>query len=100
MASSSSKGRPPAALNNAVWRTSKAKQLVAQDIIDGEIPAEGDYAQDEVFERLYKDHAFFVDFPYDYEHYKARIDRLRKAVTKLKHWSQYDSAKVLEDLVH
>lgn len=53
------KTRPPASLNGAKWKTSKAKQLVAQDIIDGLIPMEGPLDVDEIFHRLYSDHNFF-----------------------------------------
>ena len=36
--------RPPATLNGADWKTSKAKLLISQDIIDGIIPLDGPYA--------------------------------------------------------
>jgi hypothetical protein len=75
--------RPPATLNNAVWRTSKAKQLVAQDIIDNEIPLVGPFDVEEVFNRLYAGHTFFQNFPFDKDRYKDRIERLRNAMSKL-----------------
>jgi DNA-binding MarR family transcriptional regulator len=90
--------RPPATLNGADWRTSEAKQLVAQDIIDGEIPMEGHIDVDKIFHRLYEGHKFFNNFPFDETRYKSLIESLRKAIKRLKHWADYDSNKVLEDL--
>jgi hypothetical protein len=95
---SAAKKRPPATLNNADWKTSKAKKLVAQDIIDDEIPLEGYFDHEEVFHRLYEEHEFFANFPFDGTRYRDCIDRLRNAIKRLKHWADYDSNKVLEDL--
>lgn len=90
--------RPAASLNKADWKRSKAKQLVAQDIMDGEIPMEGPFDPEEVFQRLYTGHEYFKDFPFDRIRYKDRIERLRKSIKQLQYWATYDSAKVDEDL--
>jgi hypothetical protein len=90
--------RPPASLNRAEWRTSKAKDLVAQDIIDGNIPLEGDINPEEIFQRLYADNPLFSNFPFDKTRYKDRIERLRNAIGRLQHWAAFDSEKVLEDI--
>jgi len=90
--------RPPASLNNADWRYSKAKQLVSQDLIDGLIPLEGHFDAKEIFKEHYEGHEFFKNFPFDQERYTARIERIRKAIAKLQTWAEYDSQKLLEDL--
>jgi len=90
--------RPPATLNGADWRNSTAKQLVAQDVIDGLIPLEGDIDVLAIFNDLYADHSFFANFPFDETRYKSRFESIRKAVKRLQQWAQYDSEKITEDL--
>jgi len=70
---STKKQRPPATLNRADWRTSKAKQLVAQDVIDGLIPMEGEIDVEAIFNEHYVGHSFFKDFPFDKIRYKDRF---------------------------
>ena len=95
------KTRPPATLNNADWMTSKAKQLIAQDIIDGEIPLEGNIDVEKIFygELGYHHHKYFKNFPFDKTRYKDRIERLREAIKRLQHWAAYDAAKIEEDRI-
>jgi hypothetical protein len=57
--------RPPASFNDANWKTSKAKQLIAQDIIDGRVPVEGNIDIEELFQREYAGHDYFKNFPFD-----------------------------------
>lgn len=91
------KKRPPACLNNADWKTSKAKLLVSQDIIDGLIPVEGAFDVEELFNAYYKNHEFFANFPFDKTRYNDRINRLRKAIGNLRHWSIADDAALKAD---
>lgn len=94
---STKKQRPPATLNRADWRTSKAKQLVAQDVIDGLIPMEGEIDVEAIFNEHYVGHSFFKDFPFDKIRYKDRFTSIQKAVKKHKDWAQCDSEKFLQD---
>ena len=91
--------RPPATLNGADWKTSKAKMLVSQDIIDGLVPVTGPYDVEALFNQYYKDHEYFANFPFDQQRYTDRIDRLRKAIGKLKHWADYDDEALKDDLL-
>ena len=89
--------RPPASLNNADWKTSKAKLLISQDIIDGLIPMEGRLDLETLFNQHYRDHKYFANFPFDQTRYHDRIDQLRKAIGKLNHWAMYDDAALKAD---
>jgi len=89
--------RPPATLNGAVWRTSEAKQLMAQDIIDKLVPIEGVIDSEELYNRMYVNQPEFKNFPFDKVRYDGRIDRLRAAIKRLKYWAVYDAAAVARD---
>lgn len=89
--------RPPATLNGASWGDSNAKKLMAQDLIDGFIPLEGPVNTEELFNRLYADHPFFDNFPFDKTRYDARLRTLRTQVVNFKKWADYDAKAILED---
>ena len=91
--------RPPAVLNGADWKMSKAKLLISQDIIDGHIPGEGPIDVEALFEQYYKGHEFFANFPFDKIRYTGRIDRLRKAIVKLKVSADRDAEALQADLM-
>lgn len=91
--------RPPATLNNAQWISSDARQLIAQDIIDGRVPPHGTkFDATEVFNRLYHGHAFFADFPFDHKRHKLRIKSLQKIIAENRHWAKFDDEALTEDL--
>lgn len=83
--------RPPASLNGADWRTSAAKRLIAQDMIDGLVPFDTKIRDiQRLYQEFYSHQPEFADFPYDEERYKQRIARIQTAVRRL-HWaSNYD----------
>ena len=58
------KPKPKATLNNADWKSSDAKKLMAQDVIDGLIPLTGHVDVREMYDSLYKDHPLFKNFPF------------------------------------
>lgn len=90
--------RPPATLNDAKWKTSKAKEKMAQDMIDGKIPLEGKIDSKEIYDRLYAKNTLFKDFPYDKVRYDRRMKTLRGAILRLQHWADYDNKAIVEDL--
>ena len=100
MSSNQPKKKPPATLNNAVWKSSDARHLIAQDIIDGRIPPLGTPINPtEIFYRLYgDDHPYFKNFPFDHERYKTRIESLRETVDSLGYWAKFDDQALLHDL--
>ena len=89
--------RPPAVLNGADWKTSKAKLLISQDIIDGIIPAEGPIDVEALFVQHYEGHEYFKNFPFDRQRYNDRITRLRRAILKLKTSADNDTAALEAD---
>jgi hypothetical protein len=70
--------KPPATLNGANWISSEAKEIMAQDIIDGHIEPDPKVAVDvhEMYKKLYAHRAEFKDFPFIEERYKDRLDKL------------------------
>lgn len=93
------KKRPPATLNGALWQGSDAKNMIAQDIIDGHIPPYPTAINvEEIFEELYSGHPYFDNFPFDRTRYRGRIQSLRKAVQKHSGWATFDDQALLHDL--
>lgn len=91
--------RPPASLNGADWGTSEAKQLLAQDMLDGIVPVDTKINDIErLHEELHKHQPEFKDFPFDLERYKARIGRLQENVRRLQWASAYDKELLEEAL--
>lgn len=91
--------RPPATLNGANWGGSNAKNLIAQDIIDGHIPALPTQINvEDIFENLYSGHPYFDNFPFDKERYRTRIQSLRAAVEKHSRWASFDDQALLHDI--
>jgi len=92
------KPKLPATLNNAKWLGSKAKDQIAQDIIDGLIPSEGKINVKEIFGTMYKDNPLFKDFPWNEERYVDRIQSLRTGIATHYKWAEQDRKAVIEDL--
>jgi len=88
-------------LNDAKWRTSDAKKVVAQAFIDGIIPLElkPDTLLDtkDIFDSLFKDHPDFKDFPYEKDAYDGRFERIRSAIHQRLEWADLDSAALKKD---
>lgn len=87
--------RPEAALNGAHWATSQARQLMAQDLLDGLIAEK--YKAEEVYNRLYAQQPEFSDFPFDNTRYRTRINSLRKIIKRTKGWAKYDDDALKHD---
>ena len=91
--------RPPASLNGANWGTSDARNLIGQDIIDGNVPPMGvPFDPKDFFDRLYAGHSFFKDFPFDHVHYKGPIESLQTILDSKGMWAQYDEDALAQDL--
>ena len=71
---------------------------MAQDILDELIPLDGDIDSKEIYDRLYKDHPFFKDFPYNKPRYDERIKSTIVAVKRTYKWAAYDNKAVAKDL--
>lgn len=89
--------RPPVSLNGADWGSSDAKHLIVQDTMDGLAPC-GEKIKDvgKLFEEMCAHQPEFKDFPCDRERHKSRIERIQKALARLK-WSANCDKKCLID---
>jgi len=95
------KEKTPAAINGADWRFSKAKNKIAQDIVDGLIPSDGPINVDEIFYSRHADNPLFKDFPCREELYRNRINSLRGGIVKLKKCADFDKKAIKADrLLH
>ena len=90
--------RPPASLNKADWKTSKAKQVVAQDIIDGVIPMKGKFDSFSLCDRYCASNEWFRNFPFDQTRCDSRIKSLQETVGTLKKRAEHDSKEITKDL--
>ena len=89
--------RPPAALNGALWRFSKARNQVAQDLIDGIIPMEGPIDSADIFTNLWAANPHFRNFPFDRERYDTRIASMRRQVQDAQDYAATDHAAIVKD---
>ena len=89
--------RPPAALNGALWRFSDARQILAQDLIDGVVPLEGDVDSEDLYNNLWADKAAFANFPFDRERYDDRIKSMRQQVKGAQDSAALDHANLMKD---
>jgi hypothetical protein len=89
--------RPPVSLNGAEWGKSKAKHLMAQDMLDGLVPT-GERIRDikKLFDELYAHQPEFADFPFDKIRYTSRISRLQTVVGRVTWASAYDEKLLAE----
>lgn len=94
----SSSNRPSPTLNGAQWQGSKAKDQVAQDMIDNRIPLTGPLNTKEIYDRLYANDPNFKNFPYIKERYDSRFKTLRTSLTQLYKEAEYDNKAIEEDL--
>ena len=60
---------------------------------------DGPYDVAGLFDQYYKGHEYFKNFPFDARRYIDRIDRLRKAIGKLKVWADYDEQALKSDRI-
>ena len=82
------------------WRKSKAKQLVAQDMIDGIVPVDQPIKDPErLYNEMYADHEYFQDFPFDKKKFTGYFERLRKSVKLLGDSAKYDKEALEHDLM-
>lgn len=88
---------PPAALNGALWRFSKARDQVAQDLIDGIVPLEGPVDSEDIFNSLWADNDNFKNFPFDRERYDDRIRSMRRQVKDAQDYAAMDHAAICKD---
>lgn len=92
------KKRPPAALNGALWRFSDARQIIAQDIVDGIIPLDDDdFDSQDLFENLWSHKQAFANFPYDKDRYDDRIKSMQRQVKGAQDWAFTDHAALMKD---
>jgi len=88
-------------LNDAKWKTSDAKKVMAQAFIDGIIPIEleRDTPLDskDTFDNLFKCHPDFKNFPYEKDIYDGRFERLQLAMHQRQKWADLDNAALLKD---
>lgn len=96
------KGKPGATtknLNDAKWKTSNAKTIMAQCFIDGIIPLDEEIPVDskDACDNLFKNHPDFKDFPYDKDIYDGRLGRLRHAINQKQHWADMDAVALIKD---
>jgi hypothetical protein len=85
------KERPPVSLNGADWRTSDAKKLIVQDMMDNIVPVAPRIRDiQKLFAELYADQPEFADFPFDEQRYKDRINRIQDNVRRVKWARDYD----------
>ena len=83
--------RPPPALNGADWRTSDAKQLIVQDMLDGLVPYKEPIKDtNKLFHVMHAGRPEFKDFPCDEERHKTRFSRLQEVVRRLRWAALYD----------
>jgi len=96
--SSAGAARPPASLNNAVLRRSKAPQLMAHDLIDNLVPRVGPFNPQNLHSQLCADHPCFADFPFGAARFRSRVNGLRKIINKSMHWAKFDDGALEHDL--
>jgi hypothetical protein len=85
--------RPPASLNDADWGSSDAKHLIVQDMMDGIVPYNQKIKDiEKLYHDMYAHQPEFRDFPFDLIRYRDRINRIQKAVARLKWAADYDEA--------
>jgi hypothetical protein len=84
--------------NGHKWRFSKAKQLIAQDMIDGLVPTDEPIVNvEKLFNDFYRDHEYFAEFPFDKTLYKGRFERLQVVVKRLGRLAKYDHDALVHD---
>jgi hypothetical protein len=92
-----SSARPPASLNGADWGTSDAKHLMVQDMFDGLVPVDENIKDvKQLFDNMYAHQPEFANFPFDKEHYKARIKHIQTSVKRLQWAAEYDKECLVE----
>lgn len=88
-----------ASLDGADWGSSDAKQLLAQDMLDGIVPVDKKIKNTEkLFEELHKCQPEFKDFPFDLERHKACIAHPQENMSQLKWASAHDKESLEEAL--
>lgn len=100
MSSQANEKKPAAAINGASWVNSNAKNLIAQDMIDGYVPMSEKLTEevvDEIYDQLYKGHEFFKNFPYDSERYKNRMESIQKTLLQWKDSARKDAIALRRD---
>ena len=89
--------RPPASLNGADWRSSDAKQLMTQDMLDGLVPFDEKIKDIKVlYDTMYAHQPQFADFPFDEARYKSRVSRIQATVKRMKWAALYDKQCLAE----
>lgn len=97
---SRTKKKTPAAINGACWMSSDAKQLIAQDMIDGFVPRTEKLTKelvDQIYDQLYKGHEYFKNFPYDSERYLARMQSIQVTLTTWIQSAKKDAVSLRKD---
>ena len=86
-------------LNDAQWRSSVAKQFVAQCFIDEVISRDEDEEMDskDIFDNLFKGRPGFANFPYNKDIYDDRLKRHRAAINQRADWAAFDEMAFVED---
>ena len=79
------------------WRSSEAKQIMAQDMMDGLIPVDEPIRNPErMYNTMYGDRPEFATFPYNHN-VPGRIARLQATVNKMGSVARSDSEAFLRD---
>ena len=83
------------------WRTSNAKRLLVQDMMDGLVPvAERILSYKKLYEEFYADAPEFQEWPYDHR-FSARVRTLQNSVNLLGAAARDDATALAHDrLVH
>lgn len=96
-----SKPKAAAALNGASWVWSDARHKVANDVIAGKIPLDGQITE-AIAEKLYYELGYdtnplFKNFPLRPDLYMNRIISVQQAIGKMKYWADFDDAALKAD---
>lgn len=82
----------------ADWRYSDARQLIAQDMMDGIVPINETIKDPEkLYNELYAELPEFEDFPYDKKLFATRLKSLQATVSKLQGSAKLDIAAFARD---
>ena len=79
------------------WRSSEAKQIMVQDMMDGIVPVDVKIKDPEkLYRELYAHRVEFVDYPYN-KSVPSRISRLQATIHKMGSMARKDNADFLVD---
>lgn len=91
-------GNPPAEAPKLDWAKSTAKQLIAQDMMDGLVPYDVEVKDKEkLYNDMYAGTVEFADWPYEKDSFYRRFRSLQNTIRNMMHTKALDEVAFLHD---